>query len=1086
MAEHKTKFRKPRGSRACQVCRMRKVRCDAELHIPCSNCITFDCECKFPELKRRKNLTSTKPANDEFTNRVNMELARANPPPKPPPTQPEYGVNLENGPGSHESSASPGGSGHGSGHGPGPGPGGPSELFNPYINLSRPPPSVFGNFPNPQEQVKALQDMSEHYVFNEPLINTSMVNITPTFNPLDKDGPTNGLKISQRKHLSDYVFFGPPSCYSYTSFGDLPYNIDNKAPPTTVGPNGPPQEFSQETVLQKQLEARDISCDLQVLSIKGAFYLPSRFICLQLIDSFFKYSYPHYPIIDKDSFMDHFNDPDPKKRPPLILINAVMLAGSKSCHHESIIDSSGHSYMARKAFFTRVKALLDSNCIFEYASESTPDLIDDGEIVFNYQTVLTQVYILLSIFWDGPEDVAKSPFFYVKSALTISQSLGFHKDTRESHITILLRAKYRQLLKNPEQFEKVINKQCFIWQKIWWTAVTKDKIISMAHGRPSGVDLSETNTPLLTLEDFAKYESRDWSIDNPDDRLIANFFINMVKLAEIAGEVSKDQYFIVNPKYLKQKPPARYQHFIKQHNLIMGLFFRDLPSDLKFSLNESESINIYSAILTSTYYIVLYHINRLKLTDKDTTKYWGISFQSAFLISQIAQVLTQMKAVNKQLLLTSHLFYSTSLALLILTFHTDSHNPTVREAASRQAEVCYQFLTTLKADWKGVVTILLQFYDNTFRQSKEEMISRAKHLVLKDNEKFKALLQNSHKSNTLKSFEINFLLNKDKEGDAEDVGSRYEFLITDEEYTNPALPLSNILTMDIPGPDDQFYREFSVSKLFPVKTKKPTLAQNGSLSALAASMRPYHGEMNPFETNASQGRTLGLGQNQPQPQTQPHEPHQDQHSPAQHQTHHQTPHSQAQSHVYAHGQVYPPYFGLIPPPPAYAGHGNPLAPVGSPGNPLTTVRSPGFTPTTTAPQSYYHPSNPTFPTSISFPLPENADRSHQGQGQGQADKSRSGSIPHHQTPGPYQQNGDQAFFPPHLPYGSPYIPTTPSVGHGPTPGGFDLTRPSEFMGPDSARATNGLTPDSEVRANLENALANDQYFLHVTNGFNWR
>lgn len=49
------KYKRPRGSRACTVCRSRKVRCDAEIHIPCTNCITFGCDCVLPEVKKRGN-----------------------------------------------------------------------------------------------------------------------------------------------------------------------------------------------------------------------------------------------------------------------------------------------------------------------------------------------------------------------------------------------------------------------------------------------------------------------------------------------------------------------------------------------------------------------------------------------------------------------------------------------------------------------------------------------------------------------------------------------------------------------------------------------------------------------------------------------------------------------------------------------------------------------------------------------------------------------------------------------------------------------------------------------------------------------
>ena len=62
------KYKRPRGSRACTVCRSRKVRCDAEIHIPCTNCITFGCECILPEAKKRGNQSGESKAKRQKVN----------------------------------------------------------------------------------------------------------------------------------------------------------------------------------------------------------------------------------------------------------------------------------------------------------------------------------------------------------------------------------------------------------------------------------------------------------------------------------------------------------------------------------------------------------------------------------------------------------------------------------------------------------------------------------------------------------------------------------------------------------------------------------------------------------------------------------------------------------------------------------------------------------------------------------------------------------------------------------------------------------------------------------------------------------
>ncbi|KAH3686102.1 hypothetical protein WICPIJ_002923, partial [Wickerhamomyces pijperi] len=57
------RYKRNRSTRACEVCHSRKVRCDAVVHIPCTNCLTFGSECRFPEPKERKNAKTPLHAN---------------------------------------------------------------------------------------------------------------------------------------------------------------------------------------------------------------------------------------------------------------------------------------------------------------------------------------------------------------------------------------------------------------------------------------------------------------------------------------------------------------------------------------------------------------------------------------------------------------------------------------------------------------------------------------------------------------------------------------------------------------------------------------------------------------------------------------------------------------------------------------------------------------------------------------------------------------------------------------------------------------------------------------------------------------
>lgn len=54
MGDKPQKVKKLRSTRACISCRIRKIRCDAQERIPCSNCAPLGLTCKFVEPKSRK------------------------------------------------------------------------------------------------------------------------------------------------------------------------------------------------------------------------------------------------------------------------------------------------------------------------------------------------------------------------------------------------------------------------------------------------------------------------------------------------------------------------------------------------------------------------------------------------------------------------------------------------------------------------------------------------------------------------------------------------------------------------------------------------------------------------------------------------------------------------------------------------------------------------------------------------------------------------------------------------------------------------------------------------------------------------
>lgn len=125
--------------------------------------------------------------------------------------------------------------------------------------------------------------------------------------------------------------------------------------------------------------------EIEILHQRGAFLLPPRALCDELVEAFFKWVAPVVPVINRSRFMRQYRDP--KNPPSLLLLQAVLLAGSRVCTNAQLMDSSGSTTPAAMTFYKRAKALYDAN--FE----------DD-------RVTIVQALILMGWYWEGPEGMS--------------------------------------------------------------------------------------------------------------------------------------------------------------------------------------------------------------------------------------------------------------------------------------------------------------------------------------------------------------------------------------------------------------------------------------------------------------------------------------------------------------------------------------------------------------------------------------------------------------------------------------------------------------------------------------------------------
>lgn len=122
--------------------------------------------------------------------------------------------------------------------------------------------------------------------------------------------------------------------------------------------------------------------EIDILHQRGAFLLPPRSLCDELVDAFFQWVAPVVPVINRNAFMIRYRDS--KNPPSVLLLQAILLAGSRVCTNAQLMDANGSTSPAAMTFYRRAKALYDAN-------------YEDDRVT------IVQALVLMGWYWEGPE-----------------------------------------------------------------------------------------------------------------------------------------------------------------------------------------------------------------------------------------------------------------------------------------------------------------------------------------------------------------------------------------------------------------------------------------------------------------------------------------------------------------------------------------------------------------------------------------------------------------------------------------------------------------------------------------------------------
>ncbi|PTU20267.1 hypothetical protein P175DRAFT_0533260 [Aspergillus ochraceoroseus IBT 24754] len=426
--------------------------------------------------------------------------------------------------------------------------------------------------------------------------------------------------------------------------------------------------------------------ELDILHQRGAFLLPPKPLCDELVDAYFKWVAPVVPIVNRSRFMRQYRDP--KNPPSLLLLQAILLAGSRVCTNPQLMDANGSTTPAAMTFYKRAKALYDAN-------------YEDDRIT------IVQALVLLGWYWEGPEDVTKNVFYWTRVAIVVAQGSGIHRSVETSQLS------------KPDKR---------LWKRIWWTLFTRDRSVAVALGRPIGISTDDSDVGMLTEDDFVEDEV-DIAAEYPPDSVHVQFFLQYVKLCEIMGLVLSQQYSVAS------KSRRMNAMDLTHSDMALADWLQNCPKEVCW---QRQRHHFWAALLHANYYTTLCLLHRAHMPPASSvpSSYRveemaypsrTIAFQAAGMITSIIENLQAHKEIRYT---PAFIVYSLFSALIMHVYQMRSSVPSVVATCQERINICTQALKDVSKVWlvaKMVHTLFESILGNKVLEERLQKAAGKRH-----------------------------------------------------------------------------------------------------------------------------------------------------------------------------------------------------------------------------------------------------------------------------------------------------------------------------------------------------------------------
>lgn len=502
-------------------------------------------------------------------------------------------------------------------------------------------------------------------------------------------GQPSGSPVSSRKEAStsgDYAAAAMPtgsgvmagksvasaSGGSSLFFGESNFLtlVPSKRPvPDTEGPPNSRMSFSMKAASTPQSHS-DASPSTNVIHLsqgterylreEGALTFPSLQTCLPVIQAYFKWFHPCFPLLDRPSIARKLVSMDISP----LLFQAMLFIGATYCDEGAIVSMG---FLDR----SEAKSLLYTRARLLFHADWEKD-----------QITLIQSLFLMS-FWRGESSDVRDVRYWLGAAITLSETCGLHRSTK--------------LTTRDPQVAK-------IRRRTWWSIYTRERQSAASLGLPMRIRDQDCDIELLTLADLDNDvdDSPLTALGSPTSEHLI-YPIKMVDLARLLGN-------IIDIHFIPGKTPTAQEEIMHLQSALEG--WKDsLPISLQ-RISDEDSPSVWMCLLHLAYNhlrILIYRSGFLRKHENDTKAALGAANQ----ISRIAEDMLERKTLQYGQM---HLITSLFAALCIHAINLKTADGIGRRLAENRAQICLLGLKEVQKFWRinnTVLDLFLQYLDES-------------------------------------------------------------------------------------------------------------------------------------------------------------------------------------------------------------------------------------------------------------------------------------------------------------------------------------------------------------------------------------